>query len=41
MAVSLRELQKTLNENGLTSEYRWGTKKSLEVEIYSKHLKIL
>lgn len=44
MAVTLRELQETLNENGLISEYQngenqWGTKKSPEVEIYNTMVK--
>lgn len=44
MAVTLRELQSTLNQNGLISEYQngenqWGTKKSPEVEIYNTMVK--
>ncbi|WP_244833382.1 hypothetical protein [Clostridium sp. BJN0001] len=44
MAVTLRELQDTLNQNGLISEYQngenqWGTKKSPEVEIYNTMVK--
>lgn len=44
MAVTLRELQKTLNKNGMITEYQngenqWGTKKSPEVEIYNAMVK--
>ena len=44
MAVTLRELQNTLNTQGLTCEYQngenqWGTKKSPEVEIYNTMVK--
>lgn len=44
MAVTLRELQDTLNKNGLITEYQngenqWGTKKSPEVEIYNTMVK--
>ena len=44
MAVTLKELQETLNTNGLISEYQngenqWGTKKSPEVEIYNTMVK--
>lgn len=44
MAVTLRELQDTLNQNGLISEYQngenqWGTKKSPEIEIYNTMVK--
>lgn len=44
MAVTLRELQETLKENGLICEYQngenqWGTKKSPEVEIYNTMIK--
>jgi len=44
MAVTLRELQETLNQNGLTTEYQngenqWGTKKSPEIEIYNTMVK--
>jgi hypothetical protein len=44
MAVTLRELQDYLNENGLTCEYQngenqFGIKKSPEVEIYNTMIK--
>ncbi|MFD1176875.1 hypothetical protein ACFQ3W_11265 [Paenibacillus puldeungensis] len=44
MAVTLDELQETMNENGVVSEYQngehqWGTKKSPEVEIYNVMIK--
>lgn len=44
MAVTLEELQETINENGVVSEYQngenqWGTKKSPEVEIYNVMIK--
>jgi len=44
MAVTLRELQATLNKNGLITEYQngenqWGTKKSPEIEIYNTLVK--
>ncbi|KEZ85559.1 hypothetical protein IO99_13770 [Clostridium sulfidigenes] len=44
MAVTLRELQETLNQNGMITEYQngenqWGTKKSPEVEIYNTMVK--
>lgn len=44
MAVTLEELQETMNENGVVSEYQngenqWGTKKSPEVEIYNTMIK--
>ena len=44
MAVTLRELQDYMNENGLTCEYQngenqFGTKKSPEVEIYNTMIK--
>ncbi|MDN4069946.1 hypothetical protein QYF50_18755 [Paenibacillus vini] len=44
MAVTLDELQETMNENGVVSEYQngenqWGTKKSPEVEIYNTMIK--
>lgn len=44
MAVTLRELQETLNQNGMVSEYQngenqWGTKKSPEIEIYNTMVK--
>ncbi len=44
MAVTLRDLQSTLNENGMITEYQngenqWGTKKSPEVEIYNAMVK--
>lgn len=39
MTVTLEDLQKTINENGVVTEYQngenqWGTKKSPEVEIH-------
>lgn len=39
MAITLEDLQKHINENGVTSEYQngenqWGTKKSPEVEVH-------
>lgn len=39
MTVTLEDLQKTINENGVITEYQngenqWGTKKSPEVEIH-------
>lgn len=44
MAVTLEELQQTMNESGVVSEYQngenqWGTKKSPEVEIYNTMIK--
>lgn len=44
MAVTLRELQDSLNKNGLICEYQngenqWGTKKAPEVEIYNTMIK--
>lgn len=44
MAVTLRELQEHINQNGLTCEYQngenqWGTKKSPEVEVYNTMIK--
>lgn len=44
MAVTLRDLQKTLDSEGLICEYQngenqWGTKKSPEVEIYNTMVK--
>ncbi len=44
MAVTLRELQDTLNKNGMITEYQngenqWGTKKSPEIEIYNTMVK--
>lgn len=44
MAVTLRELQETLNQNGLITEYQngenqYGTKKSPEIEIYNTMVK--
>lgn len=44
VSVTLKELQNTLNENGLTCEYQngenqWGTKKSPEIEIYNTMFK--
>lgn len=44
MAVTLDELQETMNEKGVVSEYQngenqWGTKKSPEVEIYNTMIK--
>lgn len=44
MAVTLQDLQDTMNRNGVISEYQngefqWGTKKSPEVEIYNTMVK--
>jgi len=44
MAVTLQDLQQTINEKGAVSEYQngenqWGTKKSPEVEIYNTMIK--
>lgn len=44
MAVTLQELQETMNRDGVISEYQngenqWGTKKSPEVEIYNTMVK--
>lgn len=44
MSVTLEDLQETMNENGVVSEYQngenqWGTKKSPEVEIYNTMVK--
>lgn len=44
MAITLQDLQKTMNEKGVVSEYQngenqWGTKKSPEVEIYNSMIK--
>ncbi|MCW4015089.1 MAG: hypothetical protein NWF06_01845 [Candidatus Bathyarchaeota archaeon] len=44
MTVQLEELQNTINEKGVISEYQngenqWGTKKSPEVEIYNTMVK--
>lgn len=44
MIVTLEDLQKTINENGVITEYQngenqWGTKKSPEVEIYNTMIK--
>jgi hypothetical protein len=44
MAVTLDELQDTMNTDGVVSEYQngenqWGTKKSPEVEIYNTMIK--
>jgi len=44
MAVTLADLQEDMNRNGVVSEYQngenqWGTKKSLEVEIYNTMVK--
>lgn len=44
MIVTLEDLQKSINENGVISEYQngenqWGTKKSPEVEIYNTMIK--
>lgn len=44
VSVTLKELQNTLNRNGLTCEYQngenqWGTKKSPEIEIYNTMFK--
>jgi hypothetical protein len=44
MAITLQDLQVTINENGVISEYQngenqWGTKKSPEVEVYNTMVK--
>ena len=44
MAVTLEDLQKAINENGVISEYQngenqWGTKKSPEVDVYNTMIK--
>lgn len=44
MSITLDDLQRTINENGVVSEYQngenqWGTKKSPEVEIYNSMIK--
>lgn len=44
MAVTLEDLQKTINKEGAVSKYQngenqWGTKKSPEVEIYNSMIK--
>lgn len=44
MAITLQDLQSTMNEKGVISEYQngenqWGTKKSPEVEIYNTMVK--
>lgn len=44
MAITLEDLQATMNEKGVISEYQngenqWGTKKSPEVEIYNTMVK--
>ena len=44
MAITLQDLQDTINENGVVSEYQngenqWGTKKSPEIEIYNTMIK--
>lgn len=44
MAVTLEDLQQTINREGTVSEYQngenqWGTKKSPEVEIYNTMIK--
>src|SRR2546428_656316 len=44
MIVTLEDLQATINQNGVISEYQngdnqWGTKKSPEVEIYNTMVK--
>ena len=44
MVVTLEDLQETINQNGVMSEYQngenqWGTKKSPEVEIYNTMIK--
>lgn len=44
MAITLDELQVSINENGPVSEYQngenqWGTKKSPEVEVYNTMIK--
>lgn len=44
MAVTLEDLQQTINEEGTVSKYQngenqWGTKKSPEVEIYNSMIK--
>lgn len=44
MAITLEDLQETINTNGIVSEYQngenqWGTKKSPEVEIYNTMIK--
>lgn len=44
MSITLEDLQETINEKGVVSEYQngenqWGTKKSPEVEIYNTMIK--
>lgn len=44
MTITLEDLQSTIKENGVVSEYQngdnqWGTKKSPEVEIYNVMIK--
>lgn len=44
MAITLEDLQETINNEGVISEYQnganqWGTKKSPEVEIYNTMIK--
>lgn len=44
MAVTLEDLQETINREGVVSEYQnganqWGTKKSPEVEVYNTMIK--
>ena len=44
MAVTLEDLQETINREGVISEYQnganqWGTKKSPEVEVYNTMIK--
>ena len=44
MAISLEDLQETININGLTEKYQnganqWGVKKSAEIEIYNVMVK--
>lgn len=44
MAITLEDLQKKINDEGVISEYQngenqWGTKKSPEVEIYNTMIK--
>ena len=44
MSITLEDLQKHMNENGVISEYQngenqWGTKKSPEIEVYNSMIK--
>ena len=44
MSITLDDLQDTMNQNGVISEYQnganqWGTKKSPEIEIYNTMIK--